>query len=124
MDIIYKKESYLIIGACFEVYKEKGCDFLESVYQECLEIEFGLQGIPFKSQITLDIEYKGKILKHRYIPDFVCFDKIILEIKAVSGFTDEHRAQVHNYLKATGYKLGLLVNFGHYPKLEYNRIVK
>ncbi|MCD6199382.1 MAG: GxxExxY protein [Deltaproteobacteria bacterium] len=124
MDIIYKKESYLIIGACFEVYKEKGCGFLESVYQECLEIEFGLQGIPFESQITLDIEYKGKILKHRYIPDFVCFDKIILEIKAVSDFTDEHRAQVHNYLKATGYKLGLLVNFGHYPKLEYNRIVK
>ena len=124
MDIIYKKESYLIIGACFEVYKEKGCGFLESVYQECLEIEFGLQGIPFESQITLNIEYKGKILKHRYIPDFVCFDKIILEIKAVSDFTDEHRAQVHNYLKATGYKLGLLVNFGHYPKLEYNRIVK
>jgi len=124
MDIIYKNESYLIIGACFEVYHEKGCGFLESVYQECLEIELGLQKIPFTSQASLSIEYKGKPLKHRYVPDFICFDKIILEIKAVSGLMAEHKAQVHNYLKATGYKLGLLINFGHYPKLEYERIVK
>jgi len=124
MNIIYKDESYAIIGACFEVYKEKGCGFLEPVYQECLEIELGLKNIPFQSQVKLDIEYKGKVLKHRYVPDFICYGKIILEIKAVSYVTDGHRAQVHNYIKATGYKLGLLVNFGHYPKLEYERIVK
>ena len=124
MTIIYQKESYAIIGACFEVYKEKGCGFLEPVYQECLEIELEIQGISFKSQSNLNLEYKGRILKHRYVPDFMCFDKIILEIKAVSGLTDEHRAQIHNYLKATGFKLGLLVNFGHYPKIEYERIVK
>ena len=124
MTIIYQKESYAIIGACFEVYKEKGCGFLEPVYQECLEIELEIQGISFKSQSNLNLEYKGRILKHRYVPDFMCFDKIILEIKAVFGLTDEHRAQIHNYLKATGFKLGLLVNFGHYPKIEYERIVK
>ena len=124
MTIIYQKESYAIIGACFEVYKEKGCGFLEPVYQECLEIELEIQGISFKSQSNLNLEYKGRILKHRYVPDFICFDKIILEIKAVSSLTDEHRAQIHNYLKATGFKLGLLVSFGHYPKIEYERIVK
>jgi GxxExxY protein len=124
MDIVYKNESYLIIGACFEVYKEKGCGFLEAVYQECLEIELGIQKIPFASQKTLSIEYKGIPLKNRYIPDFICFDKIILEIKSVVALSDEHKAQVHNYLKATEHKLGLLVNFGHYPKLEYVRIVK
>jgi GxxExxY protein len=124
MDIVYKNESYLIMGACFEVYKEKGCGFLEPVYQECLEIELGLQRIPFESQKILNIEYKGIPLKNRYIPDFICFEKIIVEIKAVTALSPEHKAQVHNYLKATGQKLGLLVNFGHYPKLEYVRIVK
>jgi GxxExxY protein len=70
------------------------------------------------------LNYKGRPLKQRYIPDFICFDKIILEIKAVSELSDLHRAQIQNYLKATGYKLGLLVNFGHYPRMEYERIVK
>ncbi len=124
MAIIYREESYTIIGACFEVYKEKGCGFLEPVYQECLELEFGLQQIAFRAQGPLALAYKGITLKQRYVPDFICFEKIILEIKAVSELTDEHRAQVHNYLKATGYRLGLLVNFGHYPKLEYERIVR
>ena len=94
------------------------------MYQECLEIELGLQGIPFQSQQQLELHYKGRLLKQKYIPDFLCYDKIVLEIKAVSALTDEHRAQVHNYLKATGYRLGLLVNFGHYPKLEYERIIR
>lgn len=124
MQIVYEDESYQIMGACFEVYKEKGCGFLEAVYQECLEIEFGLQRIPFTSQVTLALAYKGRPLKQRYEPDFICFERIILEIKAVSQLSQEHRAQVHNYLKATAYKLGLLVNFGHYPKLEYERIVR
>ena len=111
------------MGACFEVYKNKGCGFLESVYQECLEIEMNMQKIPFKSQIPLDLEYKGYKLKQRYVPDFICFDKIILEIKAVTNLVNEHRAQIHNYLKATDFKLGILVNFGHHPQLEYERIV-
>lgn len=122
MDIIHQEEGYKINGACFEVYKDKGCGFLEDVYQECLEIEFEEQGIPFESQHPLRLEYKGRPLRKKYIPDFICFGKIIVEIKAVRQITDEHRAQVQNYLKATGYKLGLIVNFGHYPKVQIERI--
>jgi len=122
-NIIYKEESYRIMGACFEVYKEKGCGFLEAVYQECMELEFGLQGIPFQPQVRLALSYKGRPLKQQYVPDFICYGKIILELKAVSQLNDEHRAQVHNALRATGYKLGLLVNFGHCPGVEYERIV-
>ncbi len=121
-EIVYKAEGYQINGACFEVYKEKGCGFLEDVYQECLEIEFGLQGITFVAQYPLKLEYKGRPLRKKYIPDFICFEKIIVEIKAVKSVTDEHRAQVHNYLRATEYKLGLIVNFGHYPKVQIERI--
>ena len=123
MSVVYKEESYTIMGACFEVYKEKGCGFLEAVYQESMEIELGIQEIPFKAQQQLDLTYKGRRLQQKYIPDFLCYEKIILEIKAVSELNDMHRAQVHNYLKATGHKLGLLVNFNHYPKLQYERIV-
>jgi GxxExxY protein len=123
-DILFKEESYKIIGSCFEVYNDKGCGFVEPVYQECLEIELGLQGIPFQSQQQLRLFYKGKELKQKYIPDFMCYEQIIVEIKAVSQLTDEHRAQVHNYLKATGFRLGLLINFGNHPKLEYERIVR
>ncbi len=122
--ILYKEESYQIMGACFEVYKEKGCGFLEAVYQECLAIEFRLRGIPFVAQGMLDLSYKGHTLKQTYQPDFVCFESIILEIKAVSNLTDPFRAQVHNYLKATGLRLGLLVNFGHHPLLEHERIIR
>ena len=124
MELVYKEESYRLIGACFEVYKEMGCGFLEAVYQECLGMEFAAQDIPFKSQCELGLSYKGRSLKQKYVPDFICFDKIVMEIKAVTELTALHRAQLQNYLKATGYKLGLLVNFGHYPKLEYERIVK
>ena len=122
-DLIYKDESYRIIGACFEVYKDKGCGFLEAVYQECLEIEFEMQGVMFVPKKPLALAYKGRPLKQRYTADFICYDKIIVELKAVSALTDEHRAQVLNYLNATGFKLGLLINFGHHPKLEYERIV-
>jgi GxxExxY protein len=123
MELLFKDESYAIIGACFEVYKEKGNGFVEPVYQECLELELTAQTIPFTAQGALRLTYKGTELKQRYIPDFLCYDKIILEIKAVKQLTDEHRAQVLNYLKATGLRLGLLVNFGHYPKVEYERII-
>jgi GxxExxY protein len=124
MEILFKDESYRIMGACFEVYKEVGCGFLEPVYQECLGIELGLQSIPFVPQLRLSLSYKGRLLEQCYQPDFVCFDRIILELKAAKNLDDVHRAQVHNYLKATGHRLGLLINFGHYPKLEYERIVR
>lgn len=125
MDLIFKDEASAIIGACFEVYIEMGCGFAEPVYQECLEIELAQRRIPFRPQAEeLRLSYKGIALVQVCVPDFVCFDKIILEIKAVSCLADEHRAQVHNYLKESGHRLGLLVNFGHFPKLEYERIVR
>jgi len=122
-DLIYKEESYKIIGACFNVYKTMGCGFLELVYQECLEIEFEKCNIPFSSQKEIKLKYDGKTLKHIYKPDFICYEKIIVEIKAVSHLIKEYEAQTLNYLNATDFKLGLLVNFGHYPKLEYKRII-
>jgi len=122
-EIIYREESYRVMGACFEVYKEKGCGFLEAVYQESLELELSDQRIPFVAQCRLALSYKGRPLKQTYTADLVCFEKIVVELKAVSAITDEHRAQIHNYLRATGHRLGLLVNFGHYPKLESERIV-
>jgi GxxExxY protein len=121
-ELIYPEESYKIVGACFEVYREKGCGFVEPVYQECMEIELRLKGVPFIPQKPLALEYKGNPLLSKYAPDFICYDKMILELKAVTELTDEHRAQVQNYLKATHYKLGLLVNLGHYPKAQVERI--
>lgn len=123
MELFYAEEAYKIQGAAFEVYKELGCGFLEAVYQECLENEFLLQEIPFSSQHELKLKYKGKVLKQTYKPDFICYGKIIIEIKAVKEFTNEHQAQVLNYLKATGMELGLLIIFGSYPKAETKRLI-
>ena len=123
-EIVFKDESYAIMGACFEVYRELGCGFVEPVYQECLEIELGLRAIPFRSQTELRLQYKDRRLQQTYKPDFICYEKIIIEIKSASSLADKHRAQVHNYLKATGFKLGLLINFGHHPKVEWERIVR
>ena len=120
-EIIHKGESYKIIGACFEVYKVKGCGFLEGVYHECLAIEFGLQGIPFVSKPKIMLEYKEITLQQYFEPDFICFDKVLVEIKAASQLAREHKAQTINYLHATRFELALLVNFGHYPLLEYER---
>lgn len=122
-DILYKEESYQIVGAGFEVYNEVGSGFLEAVYQECLALELERKGIPFVQQPSLQISYKGLPLNQRYQPDFLCYSNIILEIKAVKALGNEHRAQVVNYLKASGHELGLLVNFGSHPKLEYERFV-
>jgi GxxExxY protein len=122
-DLIYKDEAYAIMGGCLTVYKDKGCGFLEPVYQECMEIEFECLKLPAVPQPSLALSYRGRPLTQKYVPDFICFGKIVLELKAVTQLADEHRAQVLNYLKATGFKLGLLVNFGHYPKLEWERIV-
>ncbi|HUI08469.1 MAG TPA: GxxExxY protein [Verrucomicrobiae bacterium] len=121
-ELLYPKESYAIVGACFEVYNEMGCGFLEAVYQECLEIELRTQGIPFAAQPTLALTYHGQQLRQTHQPDFVCYDRIVLELKVAECLADAHRAQVLNYLHATGLKLGLLVNFGHWPKLDYERI--
>ena len=122
MDLIYKKESYLIIGACMEVHSELGPGFLEAVYQEALEIEFQKQNIPYEREKLLNIFYKGTKLKKHYSADFVCYDKIILETKAINELTGGHESQVLNYLKATKFKLGLLVNFGA-ESLEYKRLI-
>ena len=122
--LIYEQESFQIRGACFEVYREKGAGFLESVYQECLELEMRQEDIPFVSQPKLELDYKGQKLKSEFQPDMICFGKIILELKAIRELTDEHRSQVHNYLRAPGHRLGMLVNFGHQPKVEIERIAK
>lgn len=120
-DLIFEKETYKIRNAIFEVYKEIGCGFLEAVYQECLEKEFTFQDIPIISQKELHIFYKEEVLKQRYKPDFICYGKIIVEIKAVNEITNQHQAQLINYLKATDMQLGLLVNFGSYPRVEIKR---
>lgn len=122
-DVIYKGESYRVMGACFEVYSGKGCGFHGPVYQECLGIEFRLREIPAIGKPRLELDYKGHKLEQRFEPDYVCFGKIVVELKAVSHLTEDHRAQVMNYLKATGFKLGILVNFGHHPRLETLRVV-
>jgi GxxExxY protein len=124
MKLVHQAETYAILGACFEVYREKGSGFGELVYQECLGLEFGLQSIPFRDQPELTLSYKGRMLEQFFKPDFICFELVIVELKALSALNNEHRAQVHNYLKATGMKVGLLVNFGHYPMLEHERIVR
>ncbi len=123
-ELIYPQECYQIVGACFEIYNEKGCGFLEPVYHDCLEIELGLQAIPYLHEPPLHLTYKGRPIKHSYSPDFTCWNKIVFEVKAVEKLADEHVAQVLNYLNATGYELGVLVNFGHYPGLEWKRIVR
>ena len=122
-EILFKEECYQIQGAVFEVYREIGCGFLEAVYQESLEKELAIRDIAFIAQQELKLQYKGEPLKQTYKPDLICFNSIIVELKALSATTGEHKAQVLNYLKATGIRLGLLVNFGCYPKATVERIV-
>ena len=121
-ELIYEEESYVVKWAVFEVYKAMGAGFLEAVYQECLEEELKVRGIPFVAQPEIKISYKGRMLHQSYRADIVCYDKIILELKAVSALLPEHSAQLFNYLRATKMKLGFLVNFGHYPGVEIKRI--
>src|ERR1700719_5364515 len=121
---IFKDECYSIVGARFEVYKDKGCGFHEPVYQECLGIEFEHCRIPAIALLVLFLEYRGRILQQKYFPDFVCYGKIVVELKALTQLTDEQRPQLLNQLTAGSFELGLLVNFGHYPKLQYERIAK
>ena len=120
----YKEETYKINGAAMRVYNTLGHGFLEVVYQEALEIEFKKQEIPYEREKEIVITYDGIELKHTYRADFVCYGKIIVELKAVSKLDDAHRSQLYNYLCATGNKVGLLYNFGHYDGLEIERKVK
>jgi GxxExxY protein len=116
------QRTYKIIGAAMEVHKELGCGFLEAVYQEALQREFVIQGISCESQPSIEIAYKGEVLNKTYQPDFICYSEVIIEIKAISSLTGIEEAQLINYLKATGLKLGLLINFGN-NSLEYKRLV-
>lgn len=122
-DTWHREECYQIQGAVFDVYREMGCGFLEAVYQECMEKELSKRKIPFVEHPELRLFYKGESLRQTYIPDVVCYDDIIVKLKALSDTTGAHKAQVLNYLKATGMRLGLLVNFGCYPKATLERIV-
>ena len=119
-ELIYKDEAYRIIGACMEVYNDLGSGFLESVYQEALAREFAIREIPFVEQWGIDVYYKGDKLNKKFFADFICFNEIIIELKAMEGLVPEHEAQLINYLKATQKPLGLLINFGG-PSLQYKR---
>jgi len=119
--LLYSEETYQIIGAALEVHQIIGCGFTEPLYQEAFEEELRIRNIPFQREQTYRFTYKGKSLNKEFRPDFVCFGKIIVELKAVSDLVDEHIAQVYNYLKATDMKLGMLINFGK-KSLEYKRI--
>ena len=121
--LLFEEETYVIRGAVFEVYREMGNDFSEPVYQECLELELAARGIPYEAQKDIPLHYKGTRLSHSCRPDLLCFGKICVELKAVSTLVDEHRAQLLNYLRLTGCRLGLLVNFGSYPKATVERLV-
>lgn len=121
-EIVYKEESYNIIGVCLRVYNELGPGFLEAVYSKALEREFNVSGIPFKRQAKLDIYYKDEPLGKYYVADFLVYDRIVVELKTVSFVLPQHLRQVHNYLKATGMRLGLIVNFGN-RSFESKRIL-
>ena len=123
MSLLYKDEVYAIVGAAIEVHRELGPGFLEAVYQEALEIELSERKIPFVAQQPLTIHYKQHQLSQRYIPDLVCYGKIVVDLKALKKLSDREKSQILNYLKATGLRVGLLVNFGSQGKLEWKRFV-
>jgi GxxExxY protein len=121
-DALFGQETYQIIGAAMAVHRALGHGFLEAVYQEALALEFIEKKIPFVKEQALEIQYKGKSLRKKYYADFLCYDQIIIELKAMEGIHNDHLTQVLNYLKATNLKLGLLLNFGT-PSLQYKRII-
>jgi GxxExxY protein len=123
-DLIYKEEVFAIVGAAMEVHTVLGPGFLEAVYQEALEIEFAMRQIPFLPQHELHIDYKGRYLKKTYFADYVAYNDIIIEIKAMERLTSREIAQLLNYLNATGAKVGVLINFGSVGRLEWKRMVR
>jgi GxxExxY protein len=122
-DLIQAGEVFQIQGAVFEVNRVMGPGFLEAVYQECLSLEFAARAIPFRAMPPLKLSYKGEPLRQTYTPDFICFESIIVELKAGRELAPEHRAQVLNYLRATGLRVGLLVHFGNSTKATVQRLV-
>ena len=121
-DLLLKDEVYAIVGAAIAVSNELGSGFLEAVYQEALEIEMADRKIPFVAQSPIQIFYRGRLLTKQYTPDFICYDQVVVEIKALKTLTTVEEAQLLNYLKATGKPVGVLLNFGS-PKLEWKRMV-
>ncbi len=121
VDLLYKEEVYAIIGAAMEVYNQLGNGFLEAVYQEALRLELRARNIPFQEKPSVRIQYKGQLLEQYYAPDFIAYDKIILELKAIRQLGPIEEAQLLNYLKASQLRLGLLINFGHPEKLDWDR---
>ena len=121
--ILYREESYAIMGAAFEVYNTLGSGLPESVYHECLSIEFIAREIPFRSEEDINVYYKKRKISKKFRADFVCYDKIILELKAVSFLNDEHRGQILSYLRASKYEVGILMNFGQVKELRYERFL-
>ena len=121
--LLHADEVFRIQGAIFEVNKVLGAGFLEAVYQESLALEFASRGVPFAAQPSLTIDYKGTRLRQVYVPDFICYDCVLVELKALGVFAPEHRAQVLNYLKASGLRVGLLVNFGSSAKAQIERFI-
>lgn len=124
MELLLKDEVYNIIGAAIEVHRELGPGFLEAVYHEALEIELTDRQVPFRSQQGLIVHYKGNPLQKQYQADLVCYERIIVELKALDRLSGKEEAQLLNYLKATGLRVGLLINFGSIGKLEWKRMVK
>ena len=122
-DPLFKQEGYDLMGAAFEVYKEKGCGFLEAVYQECMEREVTARKIPFQAKPWLKIFYKGEPLLQGYEADLLVCAGIVTELKAVKQLLPEHEAQLLNYLRATGKRVGYLINFGAHPQLEWKRMI-
>jgi GxxExxY protein len=122
-ELLLKDEVYLIVGAAIEVHKELGFGFLEAVYQEAMEIELKKRIIPYDAQVPLSITYKGLQLKRGYTADLICYEQIIVELKALEGLSGREEAQLLNYLKASTFSVGLLINFGNSPKLEWKRFI-
>ena len=120
---MYKQEGYNLVGAAIEVYNTLGHGFLEEVYQECIRMEFTLQKIPFQNHPKLNLFYKGTVLEKYYVPDFYVCDGIVVELKAVKQLSEEHFAQIMNYLRATEKCIGYLLNFGNAKELEWKRII-
>ncbi len=124
VELFLREEVYAVIGAAVEVHKELGPGFLEAVYQEAMEIELEMRGLPFESQKSLKLYYKERLLKKEYTPDLLCFGKLIIDLKVMDRLSGKEEAQILNYLKASGLKVGLLINFGSSPKLEWRRYVR
>jgi len=122
-EFLYQKESYALIGAAMEVYNELGAGFLEVIYHDAMKIELETHGVPFASQKPLPVYYRGHLLPHEYVADLICYDRILLELKAAKDIHEVHLAQVMNYLKVTGLALGYVINFGSPKSLQWKRVL-